>query len=149
MRFLKWITDASMTCRKHSISFPLHTRWIELQLHQLVHVLKHHHVAVQLHYPIILDEREWGELTPAIIEASIVAVVFVHRREEVIDSLLWDFADVQGLMTLLWEVVGVESNERVFRSMFLQRVIERQEAGEVLCVRDESCPYCRLWRLSA
>ena len=40
------------------------------------------------------------------------------------------------------EGVSVEGDERVFRAMLLEAVVEGEEAGEVGCVRNEGRPYC-------
>ena len=44
------------------------------------------------------------------------------------------------MMALFGESVGVESDEWVLRSMFLQRVVESEKAGEVLGIGDEGSP---------
>lgn len=44
-------------------------------------------------------------------------------------------------MAFRWNGVGVEGDQRVFRSMLLERIVESKKAGEVLCVCNECCPY--------
>lgn len=113
-----------MTGSKDPIPFAAQTWWIELQFHQFVHILQHHHITIELYNPIIFDQRERCEFAPAVIEASIIAVILVYRWEEVFDLLLCDSATVQGLMAFLRKGIRVESDERIFGLMFLQRVGE-------------------------
>ena len=67
----------------------------------------------------------------------------MNGRQEVIDPLLGYLAYVQSMMALLGESIGVKSDERVLRSMFLQRVVESEKAGEVLGICDERSPDCK------
>ena len=60
--------------------------------------------------------------------------------QEVIDPLLGYLAYVQSMMALFGESIGVESDKWVLRSMFLQRVVESEKAGEVLGIRYEGSP---------
>ena len=46
-------------------------------------------------------------------------------------------------MALSGESIGVKSDKRVFRSVFLQRVVESEKAGEVLGICDERSPDCK------
>lgn len=39
------------------------------------------------------------------------------------------------------EGIGVQSYEGVFGAVFLEAVVEGEEAGEVFCVGDECCPH--------
>jgi len=142
MRLLQWITHTSMACCIDLVALPIIPRWIEFNFHQFIHILEYHHVAVQLYNSIILLKREWCQLAPAVIEAGIIAEVFVHGRKKVVDFLLGDPADIKSLMAFWREAVGVEGNQRVLSSMLLEGVIEGQEAGEISCVGYEGCPYC-------
>lgn len=126
---------------KYLVPFSLVVRSIELNLHKLVHIPHHHHVAVQLNDPVILLQRERCKLAPAIIEARIVGEIFMNGGEEVFDPLLGNPTDVKSAMTFRKECVGVEGNERVFGAMLLERVVESEQAREVSCVCYKSCPY--------
>ena len=130
-----------MASRKYFTSLSLTSRSIELNLHKLIHIPHYHHVAVQLHDPVILLQRKGCELTPAVVEARIVGEVFVNCGNEIIDSFFGDSPDLESAVTFWGECVGKESNERVFRAMLFERVVEGEEAGEVSCVCYKSCPY--------
>lgn len=80
MRLLERIAYTGMARCKYPVALASGTRWIQLQLHQLIHVLQHHHVAVELDNPVILFQREWRQFTPAIIEARVISEVLVDRR---------------------------------------------------------------------
>ena len=67
----------------------------------------------------------------------------MNGGQEVIDPLLGYLAYVQSMMALLGESIGVKSDEWVLRSMFLQRVVESEKAGEVLGICDERSPDCK------
>lgn len=92
MSLLQRITCASMTPCKHSISLPRHLWRIQLQIHQFIHILQDQHVAIKLYQSIILGHGEGNQLSPAVVEARIVAVVFLHRRLKIIDFLMGDLA---------------------------------------------------------
>lgn len=53
-------------------------RWIELDVHQFIHILEHEHVAVQLHNSLVLNQRKWREFAPAIIESRIIAKILFN-----------------------------------------------------------------------
>lgn len=61
--------------------------------------------------------------------------------KEIFDSLLGDFSNLKSAVAFRGKCVGVEGNERVFRAMLFERVVEGEEAGEVGCVGYKSCPY--------
>ena len=130
-----------MTSRKYSVPLSLAIRSIELKLHKLIHIPHHHHVAIQLHNPVILLERKGCELAPAVVEARVIGEIFMDGGKEVVDSLFGNFTNLESAMTFGGKRVGVESNERVFRAMLFERVIKGEEAGEVSCVCYKSCPY--------
>lgn len=65
----------------------------------------------------------------------------MHGGEEVLDPLLGNLTDVKSAMTFWRECVGVEGNERVFGAMLLERIVKSEQAREVSCVCDKSCPY--------
>ena len=64
----------------------------------------------------------------------------MDRWQEVIDPLFGYLAYVQRMMALFGESVGVKSDEGVLRSMFLQRVVKREETRQVLGICDEGGP---------
>lgn len=77
MRFLQRIADTRMGRSKHTIPRPTQLRSVQFKFHQFIHILQRHHITIQLYHSLILDEREGCELAPAVVESSIVAVVFV------------------------------------------------------------------------
>ena len=54
--------------------------------------------------------------------------------------LLGDPSSLQGTMTFFGEAVGVECNEWVSTTVPLERVVEGEEAREILGVGDEGRP---------
>jgi hypothetical protein len=116
-------------------------RGVEREVHQVVHVAQDEHVGVELDDAVILGEAEGREFGPAVVEARVVGVVLVHGGEQVFDVLLGDGARVEGGVAGGGEAVGVECDEGVFRAVLLQRVVEREEAGEVVGVGYEGGPY--------
>jgi hypothetical protein len=127
---------------KDPLPFPRHTRRIQLQLHQLVHVLQGQHVAVELHDALILDQAKRRQLRPAVVESRVVRVVDVDSGQQVLDALLWDAAGFERGASLGREGVGVEGYEGIFRAVGFEGVVEGEEPGEVRGVRYESCPDC-------
>lgn len=75
MRLLQRIAHTSMTRSKHPLPGPRQLRRIELEIHQLVHILEGDHVAIQLDDALILDQREGGQFAPAVVEPHVVGVV--------------------------------------------------------------------------
>jgi len=140
MRFLPRIAHACMTCGKHPVAPALHLRRIQFQIHQFIHVLPHEHVAIKLHHALILRQAERRQLTPAVVEARVVTVVFVLGGEHVVDAFLGNPADVERMVAFRGKGVGVEGDEGVFRVDLFQGVVEEEEAGEVVCVGDEGGP---------
>lgn len=96
-----------MASRKHFVPLSLTSRSIELNLHELIHILHDHHVAVQLHNPVILLQRKWRELAPAVVEARVVGEIFVDSGKEVFDSLLGNVTDFESAVTFRGECVGI------------------------------------------
>jgi hypothetical protein len=142
--FLKWIAHTRVACCEDAISFTGHGRGVEFEVHEFVHVLKGHHVAVELDDAVVFGEGEGREFGPAVVEARVVGVVFVDCGQQVFDVLLGDGARVEGGVAGGREGVGVQGNEGVFAAVFLEGVVECEEAGEVGCVGDEGCPYWSL-----
>tara|TARA_R110002003_G_scaffold138_10_gene12722 strand:+ start:2313 stop:2495 length:183 start_codon:yes stop_codon:yes gene_type:complete len=60
----------------------------------------------------------------------------LHAGEQVFDVLFGDAALVEGSVAFGREGVGVERDEGVFCAVFLERVVEGEEAGEVGRVGD-------------
>lgn len=56
--------------------------------------------------------------------------------------LFGDAAVVEGFVAFGGEGVGVEGDKRVFGAVFLQAMVEGEEAGKVCRVCDERRPYC-------
>jgi hypothetical protein len=97
-----------------------------------------------LHDAVVFGERKGREFAPAVVEARVVGVVFVDGGKQVLDVLLGYRARVEGSVAFGGEGVGVERDEGVFAAVLLERVVEREEAGEVGRVGDEGGPYCEL-----
>jgi hypothetical protein len=131
MLLLQRIAHTSMTRGKDSLPLAAYFWRIQFHLHQLIHVLQSHHIAVELHDSFIFDEAEGCKLAPAIVEARIIGIVFPDFREEIFDALFWDSARFQSGVPLWWEGIGVESNEGIFGVLFFEGVVEGEEAGEV------------------
>ena len=130
-----------MASCKYPVPFSLTLRSIKLKIHKLIHVPHYHHVAVQLHDSVVFLQRKWRELAPAVVKARVVGEIFMDGRKKVFDSLLGYVTNIKSLMTFRGECVGIEGNERVFRAMQFERIVEGEEAGEIGCVRYQCCPY--------
>ena len=113
MRLLEWIADAGMAACKDTVSFALHPGWIELQIHQFVHVLENSHVAVQLDNSVIFDQGERRQLAPAIVKSWVIGEVLRHRRQQVLHSLLGDVADLESAMAFWRQGVCVERDKGI------------------------------------
>ena len=140
MRLLKRIAHAGMTGGKDTVSSPLQFRRIEFQIHQFVHVLERDHVAIQLDDAIIFDERERSQFTPAIVEAHVIGVVLGDGGEQIRHMAFEDPARVESGVTLGGEGVRVERDKGILGADFLERIVQSQEAREVIRVGDEGGP---------
>ena len=141
MRLLLRIANTSMTGREYFHPFPQTVRSIELNLHKLIHIPHHHHIAIQLDNPVIFLQGKRRELAPAVVESRVVCEIFMNGRKEVFDTLLGDFTDVKSTVTLWGKCVGVKGNERVLRAMLFERVVKGEKAGKIGRVCYKSCPY--------
>ena len=140
MRLLQRIAHARVAGREHLVALPSHARGIQLQLHQFVHVVQDQHVAVQLHDAVIFDQREGGELAPAVVKAWVIREVFGHLGQQVLDMLFRNAPLVQRLVPLFWKGLRVKGNKRVLGTVLLEAGVEGEEAGEVGRVRNERRP---------
>lgn len=121
-----------MTRRKDPVARTGQLGRIELQLHQLVHVAHHDHVAVELDDALKLDQREGRQLGPAVVEARVrPEVALPPRRREPLDGPAGDAARRERRDARGWEGRRVERQERVPGLRAVERVGQRQEAGEV------------------
>jgi hypothetical protein len=136
VRLLERIAHARVTCSEDAVAFASHACGVQLEVHELVHVLECHHVAVELHDAVVFGEREGRELAPAVVEARVVGVIFLDGGEQVFDVLLGDAALVEGGVAFGWEGVGVQRYEGVFAAVLFERVVECEEAGKVGGVGD-------------
>lgn len=127
---------------KHAHAGAFLIRRIELHLHQLIHILQHQHIAVQLDHAIIFCQAEGRQLRPAVVEARVIGVVLADFRQQILDALRWDAARAQSGMPGFWEGVGVEGDERVGGVLLFERVVEGEEPGEILGVSYEGGPDC-------
>lgn len=100
MRFLQGVAYTGMASSEDPFPLPFQARWIKLEIHQLVHVLQDKHVAVQLHYTVILCEPEGRQLGPAVVEAWVRRIVLPLLRQEVFSALLRNPAGVKNSMPL-------------------------------------------------
>lgn len=73
------ITSALMGSRNDTISSHANFRWIQLDIHQFIHILDNQHVAIKHHDAFILNERENSELGPAVGETNVIAKIRVCR----------------------------------------------------------------------
>lgn len=135
VRLLERIAEARVGSREDKF-------WPEIEVHELVHVLGNEHVGVQKDKPVVLSQGEDGQLSPAVIEAGIIAVVPVHTGEEDLDALFGDASPVQRVVAFFRKGVGEESHERVARANAPERVFKDEEAGEILGIGDEGDPGC-------
>jgi len=136
MRLLQGVADTGVTCSKDAITTTSKLRAVERHVHQLVHVLEDEHVTVKLNDTLILSQTEGSKLAPAIVEARVVAVVLGHGRQQVGNTLGRNAASLESGMALGRECVGVESDKRVLAAGSFQRVVESQQAREIICVCD-------------
>lgn len=142
MRLLQRITNTCMSRRKNPLPLPQHLRPIKLHLHQLVHIMPHQHIAIQLYHALILHQTKRRELRPAVVEARVGAVVFAILGQQVCDFLRGDTACFEDRMAFGGKGVGVECDEGVFRVVRFEAVVEGEEAGEIFRVGYEGCPNC-------
>jgi len=141
MRLLQGIADTGVTCCEDAVTATGELSTVKRDVHQLVHVLEDEHVAVKLDDTLILDQTEGSELAPAIVETRVVAVVLGHGRQEVGNALGRNAASLESSMALGREGIGIESDERVLAASGLQRVVQRQQAREVVGVCDQCSPH--------
>lgn len=126
MGLLQRVADTGVTCSKDTVTASGELWAIKRNVHQLIHVLKNQHVAVELNNAVILDKAEWSELAPTVVEARVVAVVLGHGRQQVGNALGRDAASLESGMAFGRERVGVEGDERVLAAGGLERVVEGQ-----------------------
>jgi len=60
MRFLQRVADAGVASGEDALPLARHAGRIQLDFHQLVHVLGDQHVAVELDDALVLDQAEGG-----------------------------------------------------------------------------------------
>ena len=65
-----------MARSEYTVAGPRHLWWVQLDFHQLVHIVQDHHVTVELHHPLVLGQRERGELAPAVVESHVIDIIF-------------------------------------------------------------------------
>lgn len=152
VRLLQRVTHTCMAGRKDPWPHARRTWRIQLQVHQLIHVLQDQHIAIQLHNSVVFHEREGSQLAPAIVEARVITVIFLRGWKQIGDMLLGNTTNVKSSMSLRREGVSVERDERVGGVVFLERVVEREQAGQVLRISDQSRPHwmpyqrlCLVW----
>ena len=119
-------------------------RGVQLQVHELVHVLEDEHVRVELDDAGVLDEGEGRQLGPAVVEARVVGVVAALGGQQVGDLARGDPAGGEGGMALRGERAGGEGDEGILCADALEGVVEGQETGQIVKIGDQGCPDC--WR---
>ena len=134
------VANAGMARGEDSIPLAREVGGVEGEIHEFVHVAQDEHVAVELDDAVVFGEGEGGEFGPAVVEARIVAVVFVDGGEEVGDSFGGDGPRGEGGVPGGGECVGVEGDEGVFGVLGFEGGVEGEEAGEVRCVGYEGRP---------
>ena len=97
-----------MTRRENPVAFTMHFWWIKLNIHELVHVPQDKHIAVQLHHSLVLGQREWSQLAPAVIKPRVLAEVLLCGGNEIFDVFLGDVANVESLVPFFWEAIRVK-----------------------------------------
>lgn len=107
MWLLQRIADTCMSSGKDLLSLSCEFRPIQLQIHQLVHILPDKHIAVELNDSVILRQREWRQFRPAVVESRIVGVVHFDLWKDVFDTLRRDAASFERSMSGLGEGVCV------------------------------------------
>ena len=142
MRFLQRVAHTRVACSKDPLPLPTQARRVKLEIHQLIHVLQDQHVAVKLHHAVILYQAERRQLGPAVVEARVCRVILPLLREQILSPLLGDAAGFEHSMAFRGEGIGAEHHEGVFGAVFLEAVVQREEAREVFCVGDEGRPDC-------
>ena len=140
VRLAERVADAGVAGSEDAVAFAGERGGVEGQVHELVHVAQDEHVAVELDDAVVFGEGEGGEFRPAVVEAGVVAVVFVDGGEEVRDALCGDVPGGEGGVPRGGEAVGVEGYERVFGVLGFEGGVESEEAGEVGRVGYEGCP---------
>jgi len=129
-----------MRCCEYPVSSAFQLRGVQLQIHELVHVLQHEHIAVQLHHSVVFHQAERRKFTPAVVEARFMAVILFGGGQEISDTLFSDMADVESGVARGREVIGIESNEGIGRLYRFEGVVEGEETREVFRVCDKGCP---------
>lgn len=124
MRLLERIANTRMSRRKHPIPIATHSRRIQLNVHQLIHILQNHHIAIQLYNTLILHQRKLRKLAPAIIEPRIIRVVLMDRGNKIRNPPLHYTPGIEGCMAVGREGVRVEDEEGVLGVGFSERVLE-------------------------
>jgi len=142
MLLLQWIAHASVTRGKHPVALAFHAWRVELQVHQLVHIPKYEHVAIELDDAPKLRQVEGRKFAPAVIETRVVTVVLGRFGEQVRDAHRWDAALIQCRKTIGRERISVQGDERVAGALFLEGIVKRKKTRKVFGVCDERRPYC-------
>ncbi len=65
----------------------------------------------------------------------------MYRREQIVDSLLRNVPDVECFMTIFGKCVGIEGDQGILGSMLFERIVEREEARQVLGIGDQGSPH--------
>lgn len=115
-------------------------RRVELQVHELIHVLEDEHVGIQLDDARVLGQREGRELGPAIVEARVVGVVHALRGQQVRHIANRDAPRGEGGPAFGWEGVGGEGDEGILGADAAEGEVEGQEAGQIVQIGDQCCP---------
>ena len=142
MRLLHRVADTSVTGRKDAIALSAQAGLVQLEIHELVHVLQDHHVTVEQDDAAVLGQGEERQLGPGLVEPSIVVVeLLVDRRKKVSHPPSSYAPHIEGLSTLFREAVGVQGQQRVLGRLPPERMGQRQEAWQVVGVGDERGPH--------
>lgn len=112
----------------------------EGQVHELVHVAADEHVGVEEDDAVVLGEGEYDELCPGVVETRVAGVVALAGGDEARDGVGGDSAGVEGVEGGGGEGVDGEGDEGVGGVRAPERVVEGEEAREILGVGDEGGP---------
>ena len=130
-----------MTRSENPVAFTMHFWWIKLNVHELVHVSQDKHVAIQLHHSLVLGQREWSQLAPAVIKSRVLAEVLLCGGNKIFDVFFGDVANVESFVPFFWEAVRVERYQRVAGAVLFEGKVQCEQARQISCIRDECRPY--------
>lgn len=64
----------------------------------------------------------------------------MNGGKKIVHAPLRDIADIERFMALMGESISIEGDQRVLGSVLFERVVQSEQAGEVLGVGDQGSP---------